>query len=43
MHETLILCENLTHIYPGGVVAVQNVNLKIHKGEIIGIIGQNGS
>ena len=43
MGEPLIICENLTHIYPGGVKAVQDVNLEVHSGEIIGIIGQNGS
>lgn len=43
MSESIIVCENLTHIYPGGVLAVQNVNLQIQKGELIGVIGQNGS
>ena len=27
----------------GGVIAAENVNLKIHKGEVFGIIGQNGA
>lgn len=43
MGEPLIICENLTHIYPGGVKAVQDINLEVHSGEIIGVIGQNGS
>jgi energy-coupling factor transporter ATP-binding protein EcfA2 len=43
MSEPLIVCKNLTHIYSGDVTAVQNVNLEIHKGELIGVIGQNGS
>jgi energy-coupling factor transport system ATP-binding protein len=43
MSESLIRCENLTHIYDGEVVAVDNVNLDIKGGELIGVIGQNGS
>ncbi|MDO9545323.1 MAG: ATP-binding cassette domain-containing protein [Pelolinea sp.] len=43
MSEALIVCENLTHIYDGEVVAVQDINLTIQKGELIGVIGQNGS
>jgi energy-coupling factor transport system ATP-binding protein len=43
MSESLIKCENLTHIYDGEVVAVDNVNLDIKGGELIGVIGQNGS
>ena len=43
MEEVLITCDNLSHVYPGGVVAVKEVNLKIKRGELIGVIGQNGS
>ncbi len=43
MSEPLIVCKNLTHIYSGDVTAVKDVNLEIHKGELIGVIGQNGS
>lgn len=43
MSESIIRCENLTHIYDGEVIAVQDVNLEIKKGELIGVIGQNGS
>ncbi len=28
MEEVLITCDNLSHVYPGGVVAVKEVNLK---------------
>jgi len=43
MSESLIKCENLTHVYDGEVIAVENVNLDIKGGELIGVIGQNGS
>lgn len=43
MSESIIKCENLTHIYDGEVLAVNNINLDITKGELIGVIGQNGS
>ena len=39
--------ENLTHSYSNGmmgaVAAIQNVNLEIEKGELVGIIGHTGS
>lgn len=42
-----IVCENLKYIYSVGTpfesVAVDNVNISIEKGEIIGIIGHTGS
>jgi len=41
--EVLIRCENLWHIYPGGVVALRDINLEIYDGDIVAIIGQNGS
>ena len=43
MSDALIVCENLTHIYDGEVIAVQDVNLTFQKGELVGVIGQNGS
>ncbi len=43
MPEPIIECQDLWHIYPGDVVALQQANLNIHRGEIVGIIGQNGS
>ncbi|MFA6074812.1 MAG: energy-coupling factor transporter ATPase [Negativicutes bacterium] len=45
----IINCENLTHIYPGrqdsvgDVVALNNINLKINKGEFVALLGGNGS
>jgi energy-coupling factor transporter ATP-binding protein EcfA2 len=43
--EVVLECEDLTFTYPGfpPVTALRNVNLKIHRGEMVGIIGQNGS
>lgn len=42
--DPVILCENLWHIYANGnVIALRDINLKINRSEIIGVIGQNGS
>lgn len=35
--------DNLSYIYPTGIKALSNINLKIYKGEFVAIIGQNGS
>jgi len=43
MSEVLIKCEDLWHIYPGGVVALRGVNLEIYDGDVVAVIGQNGS
>lgn len=43
MPEAIIECQDLWHIYPGNVIALQQANLTIHRGEIVGVIGQNGS
>ena len=41
--DTIIDIKGLWHIYPNGFIAVKDMNMKIGKGEFIGIIGQNGS
>jgi energy-coupling factor transport system ATP-binding protein len=41
--KKMIEVKKLKHVYPTGLVAVKNANLKINKGEKIGIIGQNGA
>lgn len=43
MTTPILKAENLGHVYPGDVVALDNVNLEIQPAEIIGVIGQNGS
>lgn len=44
MSEPIIRCEDVWHIYStGNVVAVRDINLRIDRQEIVGIIGQNGS
>ncbi|MBN1460246.1 MAG: ATP-binding cassette domain-containing protein [Armatimonadetes bacterium] len=41
--DTIIETRDLSHAYAGGTPAVSDVNLTIHRGEHIAIIGQNGS
>lgn len=44
---TVLEIENLTHYYENGmagaVAAIENINVKFEKGEIVGIIGHTGS
>lgn len=39
----MIVLENINKIYPNGLHAVKDVNLKIKKGDIFGIIGLSGA
>ncbi len=39
----MIRLKQLTKIYPGGVVGVQNINLHIRPGEFVSIVGQSGT
>lgn len=43
--KPIIEIQNVTFVYPGlhPVTALKSVNLKIHEGEFVGIVGQNGS
>ena len=43
MAAPILKTENLGHVYPGNVVALDDVSLEIQPAEIIGVIGQNGS
>jgi energy-coupling factor transport system ATP-binding protein len=40
---TAIVCADLTYVYPGGVRALDGVELAIGAGERVAIVGQNGS
>ena len=39
----LALAENLVKVYPGGVRALDGIDLRVEAGEIVGLIGANGS
>ncbi|MFX0073248.1 MAG: energy-coupling factor ABC transporter ATP-binding protein [Candidatus Hermodarchaeota archaeon] len=39
----LILVNDVEYAYPNGAIALKNVNLKINKGELVGIMGKNGA
>lgn len=41
--EIAVAIHNLEHVYKDGTVAVQDLNLVIHRGEFVAILGQNGS
>ncbi|MGC8996088.1 MAG: ABC transporter ATP-binding protein [Thermoplasmata archaeon] len=43
MNNEIITVEDLVKIYPNGIIANDHINLKVKKGEIIGIIGPNGA
>lgn len=41
--EPILSIENLSHTYPDGTIALENVSLDIHEGEYLLIVGQNGA
>ena len=41
--EAVIRCENLTKRYPGGVLAVDKLDMTVGRGEIFGLLGPNGA
>jgi energy-coupling factor transport system ATP-binding protein len=43
MNSTTVVCNNLGYTYPNGVRALSDVNVSITQGEIISVVGQNGS
>lgn len=42
-HENLVEARNLTKRYPGGVLAVQGLDLTVKRGEVYGFLGPNGA
>src|SRR5690606_18166931 len=40
---TVIETRGLTKVYPGGVRAVDDLDLDVHQGEIFGLLGPNGA
>ena len=41
--EEVIVTENLTKVYPGDILAVDGLDLSVHRGEIFGLLGPNGA
>src|SRR3954464_8912922 len=39
----IIRTEGLTKVYPGGIVAVDALDLEVRRGEIFGLLGPNGA
>ena len=43
MNKEILEARNLTHIFPDGTIGIEDISLKIYKGEFIIIAGANGS
>jgi ABC-2 type transport system ATP-binding protein len=41
--DEVIRTYDLTKVYPGGVKAVDRLNLTVYRGEIFGLLGPNGA
>jgi ABC-2 type transport system ATP-binding protein len=41
--DVVIRTDKLTKIYPGGLKAVDELDLEVHRGEIFGLLGPNGA
>ena len=43
MSADAVVTEGLRKVFPGGIVAVDHLDLTIHRGEVFGLLGPNGS
>ncbi len=43
MDDVVIRTEELSKTYPGGILAVDQLDLEVHAGEIFGLLGPNGA
>ncbi len=43
MRHTVFELENITHIYPDGTLALQDVSLKVYEKEKVAVLGPNGA
>ena len=43
MSGTKITCTKVGHTYPNGVQAIKDVDVTIEQGEVVSVVGQNGS
>jgi ABC-2 type transport system ATP-binding protein len=43
MDDVVIRTEELSKTYPGGILAVDHLDLEVHAGEIFGLLGPNGA
>jgi ABC-2 type transport system ATP-binding protein len=41
--DAAVLTESLGKTYPGGTVAVADLNLAVRRGEVLGLLGPNGA
>ena len=41
--DVVMRTEQLTKVYPGGIKAVDDLDLEVHRGEIFGLLGPNGA
>ena len=43
MSDAILLAENLSKTFPGGIQAVSGLNLSVPRGAVYGLIGRNGA